>query len=581
MKHLLAGIVIVLLSAVSSAPLFSQGAAVNVASFANPNLPNGDLAQGGMFTVFASNIGPASLAQATSFPLPTELGGTSVQVAVGGQTLDCIMVFSVGGQAAAILPSATPLGDGTMTVRFNGQVRATFSVTVVAHSFGIFSINQQGNGPGVITDASAFLPNTVLNAANPGEAWIIWGTGLGAVQGDEAGGPLPGALPYSIKVFVGDKEAQVIAGSRSGCCAGVDQVAFFVPEDISGCYVPVYVVVEGVTSNFATMAIAPSGDFCSEPGLGLTPDLLSQAQQTGGISFGSINLARQRISFSAAPAQEAPNRVEQDFSFTSDNFFANYTRYNASELIRFSGLTDISTIGSCTVFQFTGTEAETTDLVTGTGLDAGGSLQIQGPASAQSAPRGTLGNYFKSLSQPNIPIPSFIRHRIAQELAGVGKLPSQKDQFSQPSFLEPGNFTVTAPGGADVGPHTANITVDQPFTWTNRDDINAIDRTRPLEIKYSGGSPDRQIRIFGFSPHSVEGENISGALFFCAGAGNATSFTIPSAVLQALPDSPLLEGSPTGGLAVAGVKSNPFSASGIDLGTIEHADRDLKPVDFN
>jgi len=78
--------------------------AVNVASFANPNLPNGSLAQGGMFAVFGSNLGPATLMSA-GFPLPTELAGTSVAVSVGGTTLDCIMVFTSAGQVAAILPS--------------------------------------------------------------------------------------------------------------------------------------------------------------------------------------------------------------------------------------------------------------------------------------------------------------------------------------------------------------------------------------------------------------------------------------------------------------------------------------------
>ena len=43
-----------------SLPLAAQPTAVvNVASFANPNLPNGKVAQGSMFTVFGTNIGPA------------------------------------------------------------------------------------------------------------------------------------------------------------------------------------------------------------------------------------------------------------------------------------------------------------------------------------------------------------------------------------------------------------------------------------------------------------------------------------------------------------------------------------------
>ena len=46
MKRLLTAALIVSLMGLWSAPAFAQGAAVNVASFANPNLPNGNLAQG-------------------------------------------------------------------------------------------------------------------------------------------------------------------------------------------------------------------------------------------------------------------------------------------------------------------------------------------------------------------------------------------------------------------------------------------------------------------------------------------------------------------------------------------------------
>jgi len=124
-------------------PLAAQPTAVvNVASFANPNLPNGNIAQGSMFTVFGTNIGPAALAQVSAFPLPAQLGGTSIKVTSGGVTVDCIMIFSIAGQVGAVLPSRAPAGDGTLTLTFNGQAGAPIPITVVAHSFGTFGINQ-------------------------------------------------------------------------------------------------------------------------------------------------------------------------------------------------------------------------------------------------------------------------------------------------------------------------------------------------------------------------------------------------------------------------------------------------------
>lgn len=93
-----------------------QVVSVNSASYAHPDLPNGGIAQGSMFIGFGSGMGPASIAFPSPWPFPTELAGTSMQVTVGGQTVDCFMVYTVATQVAAILPSNTPLGDGTLTV---------------------------------------------------------------------------------------------------------------------------------------------------------------------------------------------------------------------------------------------------------------------------------------------------------------------------------------------------------------------------------------------------------------------------------------------------------------------------------
>ena len=287
-------LILILFASVGNAQPVATGA-VNSASFARSDLPNGSLAQGSIFSVFGSGMGPAALAQSTSFPLPTELAGTSVQVTVGGTTVDCIMLFTVAGQLAVILPSNTPLGDGMLTVTFNGQTSAPLPVTVVAHSFGIFALNQAGSGPGVFTDPLIVPPDsnvrTVLNSAMPGDLIDVWGTGLGAVAGDEAGGPLPGDLSgVDIQVLVGGIPATIVYRGRSGCCSGLDIVRFATPESVDGCYVPVVVVVEGVSSNFTTLPVSESGETCSSGSGGFTAAELELAQRSGGLKLGSVSL---------------------------------------------------------------------------------------------------------------------------------------------------------------------------------------------------------------------------------------------------------------------------------------------------
>src|SRR5438552_1171628 len=86
-------------------PTINNNGVVNVASYAIPGLPNSSIAQGSIFVIFGSNMGPATLQQATAFPIPTTLGGTSVTITSGSQTFQAPIIYTLAGQVAAILPS--------------------------------------------------------------------------------------------------------------------------------------------------------------------------------------------------------------------------------------------------------------------------------------------------------------------------------------------------------------------------------------------------------------------------------------------------------------------------------------------
>src|SRR5262249_53481314 len=161
----------------------------------------------------------------------TSIGGTSIQVTVGGTTVNAIMYYSLAAQIAAILPSKTPAGTGTLTVTYNGAVSGTSPIVVVANNIGISTLNTTGPGNGVAT-----LPatNTVVspgNAPNPGEIVTFWGTGLGAVSGDESQPALQSDLAsIPLKVFIGGQPANVLFRGRNACCSGVDTIYVTVPQ---------------------------------------------------------------------------------------------------------------------------------------------------------------------------------------------------------------------------------------------------------------------------------------------------------------------------------------------------------------
>ena len=102
-------------------------------------------------------------------------------------------------------------------------------------------------------------------------------------DGDEAVPPAP-ANRFSPQVFAGGKQAKVTYAGRAGCCTGLDQINFEVPEGVSGCFVPVAVQDRGVTSNFTTLPVSSAGA-CSDP-YGFPTDLLTRGAGGNAIKAG-------------------------------------------------------------------------------------------------------------------------------------------------------------------------------------------------------------------------------------------------------------------------------------------------------
>jgi uncharacterized protein (TIGR03437 family) len=513
--------------------------ALHSAAFTLPGMPNYGIPQGSIFTAFGQNMGAPGINQVSAFPLLAEFDGISMQVTVGQTTVDCIPISRAGvpagtpaTQVSGILPSNTPVGDGTLTLTYNGQTSAPIPIRVVAHSFGVYAINSAGSGPAVVTDVN-FQVSLITNSLQAGQPVILWGTGLGAVAGDEAAGALPGDLPLDVKVFVGGKEAKMIYRGRSGCCAGLDQLVFEIPEGVEGCYVSLVVVVEGVVSNFTTVSIASNGGACSDPNVLSAQDLEKAASQ-GFLRLGTISLNRTGLSF------ESPLG---SFDINTDTGSGGFFSYNFGQLIRFQGAAGLTTVGSCVVYQFKGTDAEIFDPVTGIGLDAGPVLNLNGPMGAKQLNKQGPGSYGGQIG------------------GGAGPFGG-----GQPDYLEPGDYRVdNGAGGADVGPFQAMLTLPQPLNWTNKGAINNVQRSQNLTITWTGGDPNGYARIMGFS--AIQQPQESGAIFICREPVSAGQFTVPSAVLSALPPSTVVEGIPTGFLMVGGsTKPVQFTPQGLDVG---------------
>jgi uncharacterized protein (TIGR03437 family) len=547
------------------------------------------IALGSMFVVFGNGMGPFTLVSATQLPLPNTLAGTSVTVTSGGATLNCPMFYTSFGQVVAVMPSNTPLGTATVNVIFNSQSSApNFSATVnvVTSSVGMFTPGSTGLGPGIFTDALTGAHITLANPATPGELLTGWATGVG---------PLPGAdnqvattFPNfpGVQVWVGGQAATMSYAGRSGCCVAVDQLNFFVPKTgvVYGCSVPVFVTSNGRTSTTTTIPLAATaGTACSDTGPTLPSNLLTSAAAGAPLKVGVIAIAptstlqpaaRQpkhvadqlsaafHVPVSVEDATKIMNAAEAHNSKALKSALSKYSAQwkalssrakarlaetvgsgQAIEVVALFGTVtnesfaastisaQIPAAGSCVLLP---SPIPLNLEAVSTGLDAGASLSLVGAAGSITVQKKSLGDYeapFQaSPAQGDIPTGSYT-------LSGNGH---------DLSF----NVTVTVAGHPAI---------------SNKAALAQINRSQPLTITWTGGTPGQFVMIGGFSGNHDTGlppQIAAGKRdFICSQAAETGTFTIPAYIMQSLWPTPDASGAL---LLSYGPTSQPLTIPGLD-----------------
>jgi uncharacterized protein (TIGR03437 family) len=500
-------------------PLVFNRAVVNAASYMAAGLPNGSIARGSMFTVFGRRLGPAAGVQVSSFPLPTTLAGVSLRLTQGATVSDLLPVFVIEGQINAIMPSNAPLGPGSLRVTVNGLASNPVTVRVAASSFGMFAANSGGFGPGVIQNfvsAESQPINSVQQPALPGQVEVLWGTGLGAGLNADNQAPAVGNLPVDVEVWVGGKQAEVLYSGRTSCCSAIDQVVFRVPLDAPrSCWVPVQVRTAGVvTSNTVTMAIADQEGRCTDAGNPFAAPL------TGSGRLGVAALVRQR-----SPETSGVTTAELVQDFASVHF-----RQAPASPFVFHPLLSLPPEGSCTVLP----AAAQRD--SGPFLDGGFPFDMLGGG-------GNRGF-------PSTATPGFL-------LAPLSTLANAFPYLR--GFFQPGTYTVSGPGGRDVGRFGTPVASPGTITWLNK--TPTVERNRPLEMRWTGAAATDRIFVVG---KGVDITTDSSASLVCGAPAGAGSMTIPARILSALPADriSILYGE----LGVASLSIGAFTATGLDNG---------------
>jgi len=509
------------IAALEAAPTVTK--ILNNSSLIPPGLPNSGIAPSSIFIVQGSGLADAGTpvlqdTQATG-GIPLTLNGASITVVVGSVTTHPALYYTSPTQLAAVLPAATPVGTGTLTVNYRGANSAPAAIQVVASAVGINHFNQipipapffnENVDIGVATDAFSGAVLTSTKSGAPGQTIVVWATGLGAdpLDSDTSYTASPHAINTPMQVYFGGVLLTLLYQGAS-TYPGVDVLIFTIPDSVpSGCYVPLAVVTGNVISNVVVFPIHPGGGSCVEPILGITGDqILQNTQDT--LKAGALGVVQ-------------TNSTNANGVLTVTNSAgASFQKYTGL-LSAATGRGGLVSPGTCAVGPLTAGGP-----LTPVGLDAG-TITFTGPAA----------------SAITLPLQLGIKGMYGAILAD-GAIPSSG-----------GAFTFSGSGGPDVGSFTFTVTLSNPiFKWTNQSAAVIVDRTQGLLVTWTGGNPGTSVVISGSSTITSNPPLIVG--FGCRVAAEKGQFTVPSYILQGLPAG-------SGGVNVQNDVTSTFSATGLD-----------------
>ncbi len=539
-------------AALAAAPSFAQApfiayrGIVNAASLAPPGLPQSGIARGSIFSIFGSNLGPATPAVVSQFPLTPVFEGVSVAVVQGGVSVSAIPIFVSVNQLNVILPSGAPLGPSLVRVGYQGRIGNSMQVEIVDNAPGLFGATSGGYGPGVVQNfvqGLGYRPvNTLDEAAVRGQVVTIYATGLGRVPFPDNIAPTPTPIKANVSVRVGEREATVLYAGRSPCCAGLDQIDIRVPDDAPlGCYVPIRVKAGNGVSNTVTIAIAA----------GASPSLALRCQDSfnpftdllrGPSPHGMIHLTRTNAlidSYNAGTEQNTTDAVRAAFYSKPNTPFAfdPYFSYPAPN--------------SCWLQQTSGNVFKGAPLrgaaPAANALNAGPSLRLT-----------TTSNGNATVPQVQLPQPGYAEIVGSQRASdGMGGL---KFEFFNTTRIEgTGGPSI----GASVGPFSAAINATNLFNWTERPTIDRVSRSFPFRAFFTPNDSTAPT-VLNLVTYSAQ-QNASVAIT-CVVPPSTQSFVIPTDLLAHLPPSPTRYDGSFSMLGMGVVplsRAVPFTANGI------------------
>lgn len=458
-------------------------------AFTLPGTPHYAAAQGSMIVVYGDGMGPAQLLSQNFNPaLSRNPAGVSVRITVGSTTTEAIPYYVSAAQIAAVVPSATPVGDGALTITYNGATSATVPIRIVQSVVGLLTRNGYGIGPAAVYDSSNRLI-TRTNAAHPGDTIVFWGTGVGPDSNDEtrliSTARNLDQLPFEF--YIGGRMATVSYRGRSSY-PGVDQMNVIVPDGVSGCAVGVYAKTGDFVSNIATLPVVSGGKVCFDAN-GFSADQISRLDsKSGTVNRAAISLGKtanwQGGMYLIVPPATIYDLALADFqSYSGDDWQAPFEA-------------ELPSLGNCVAW-------------------------------AQDRVRPTMKEA-NPVGSVTLKLPDGTTRPM------TGRNPYLYSQIG-PSGTEPlipnaeASFQISVGSGLGIRPFTVSLSTLPPLQWTNKQPLAEIDRTRPLDLTWTG-SPQTYAVIEGYAANGPE--PFLWSTFYCTAPGDAGRFTVPADILS-------------------------------------------------
>jgi uncharacterized protein (TIGR03437 family) len=501
----------------AAAPVIN--AVMNNYSSVLPKAPNFGIPPGSLITIYGANMTEAGIPlvmQDPSRDLPKELNGSSVVVTVNGTTVRPALYYATPTQIAAVLPSSSPTGTGMVVVWCDGQASAPVPIRIVPSVFGFGSWS---GAMAIVTDNATGKLITTSNSAQPGETVVFWGSGVGANTKNTDVGPPTNfdGLSGVTALYIGGHSMPIAYQGRSSY-QGVDQIDVTLPANVpTGCAVSVAAMsgvgISTIVSNFVAIPIATNGGTCNDILSWVPPAMIPVLEQKPYLTFGQVTIDQVATPNPTGTGVVTADYASAIFRTISGPSFAGYQSVY------------LPTLGSCMVTQSASSTPTGPSFL---GWLQAGDISVQGPNGTRPVPATTPGTY------------------AANPLSG-GYIPDSG-----------GTFTFTGTAGPDVGAFSVAAVVPQTLPWKDSaSPMSSIDRTQPLAITWLGSNATDIVQIVGTA--ALAGGGFS-AEFVCD-AVNTGSFTVPAAVLQAMPVG-------SGTLAVRSYMPPPqvFTATSLDFG---------------